>query len=170
VEHHDIRLSYQYIGTTFNVSGVLIQDQLTQHVTHRLPGLRRKPCARHWRVIYLDVLGHLLICEGAGLGLVTALAARADTVVFAGARDPSNATELRELADKQENVHVLKLVSCDEEGNRAAVDEIKRIAGVLHVVIANVGGPDGVELRSAELMPYQESVIIWPRHLTSHRG
>jgi NAD(P)-dependent dehydrogenase (short-subunit alcohol dehydrogenase family) len=74
-----------------------------------------------------------------GLGLVKALAARADTVVFAGARDTSSANELRELADKQENVHILKLVSCDEEGNRAAVEEIKRIAGALHVVIANAG-------------------------------
>jgi NAD(P)-dependent dehydrogenase (short-subunit alcohol dehydrogenase family) len=81
----------------------------------------------------------MLIRVDVGLGLVTALAAREDTIVFAGARDPSSATALHELADKQKNVHILKLVSCDEAGNRAAVEEIKRIAGALHVVVANAG-------------------------------
>jgi NAD(P)-dependent dehydrogenase (short-subunit alcohol dehydrogenase family) len=74
-----------------------------------------------------------------GLGLVKALATRPDTVVFAGARNPSSANALGELAKTQKNVHVLKLTSCDETDNRAAAAEIKRIAGALHVVIANAG-------------------------------
>jgi hypothetical protein len=74
-----------------------------------------------------------------GLGLVKAIATRPDTVVFAGARNPSSASELDELAKTQKNVHVLKLTSCDEADNRAAVAEIKRTAGALHVVIANAG-------------------------------
>jgi NAD(P)-dependent dehydrogenase (short-subunit alcohol dehydrogenase family) len=87
----------------------------------------------------IDTAGLELMIADEGLGLVTALAARANTVIFAGARNPSSASELRELAYKRENVHILELVSCDEAGNRAAVDEIKRIAGALHVVIANAG-------------------------------
>jgi NAD(P)-dependent dehydrogenase (short-subunit alcohol dehydrogenase family) len=87
-----------------------------------------------------DISGHRALTSlNTGLGLVKALAARADTVVFAGARDPASASELRELADQKKNVHILKLVSCDEDGNCAAVEEIKRVAGALHVVIANAG-------------------------------
>jgi hypothetical protein len=74
-----------------------------------------------------------------GLGLVKALATRPEAIVFAGARNPSSANELGELAKTQKNVHVLKLTSCDEADNRAAVAEIKRTAGALHVVIANAG-------------------------------
>ena len=36
-------------------------------------------------------------------------------------------------------VHVLKVVSADKENNKAAVDEVKRVAGRLDVVIANAG-------------------------------
>jgi NAD(P)-dependent dehydrogenase (short-subunit alcohol dehydrogenase family) len=74
-----------------------------------------------------------------GLGIVKALATRPETIVFAGARTPSSANALGELAKTQKNVHVLKLTSCDEADNHAAVAEIKRIAGALHVVIANAG-------------------------------
>jgi NAD(P)-dependent dehydrogenase (short-subunit alcohol dehydrogenase family) len=68
-----------------------------------------------------------------------ALAARADTVVFAGTRNLSSATNLHELAKQQNNVHVLKLTSGDAADNQAAVAEIKKIAGALHVMIANAG-------------------------------
>jgi NAD(P)-dependent dehydrogenase (short-subunit alcohol dehydrogenase family) len=74
-----------------------------------------------------------------GLGLVKALAARSDTVVFAGTRNLSSATALQELAQQQKNVHVLKLTSGDAADNQAAAAEIKKVAGALHVVIANAG-------------------------------
>jgi NAD(P)-dependent dehydrogenase (short-subunit alcohol dehydrogenase family) len=74
-----------------------------------------------------------------GFGLVKALATRSDTVVFAGARSPSSAAQLQELARQQKNVHVLKLTSCDKTDNQAAAAEIKKVAGALHVVIANAG-------------------------------
>jgi NAD(P)-dependent dehydrogenase (short-subunit alcohol dehydrogenase family) len=74
-----------------------------------------------------------------GFGLVKALATRSDTVVFAGTRNPSSATQLQELARQQKNVHILKLTSCDKADNQAAAAEIKKVAGVLHVVIANAG-------------------------------
>jgi NAD(P)-dependent dehydrogenase (short-subunit alcohol dehydrogenase family) len=75
-----------------------------------------------------------------GLGFVKALSKRENTVVFAGARDPSRATELKELASAYPGkIHIVKLVSGDEAGNKAALEEVKNIAGRLDVVIANAG-------------------------------
>lgn len=75
-----------------------------------------------------------------GLAIVTALASRDDTIVFAGARNPSTATDLHALAEKYPGkFHVVKLVSNDKAGNEAAVAQIKDIAGRLDVVIANAG-------------------------------
>ncbi|KAL1730106.1 hypothetical protein EV714DRAFT_250751 [Schizophyllum commune] len=78
--------------------------------------------------------------RGIGLGIVTALAGRPNTTVFAGARNPAAATDLNALAAKHpNNLHVLKLVSGDKPGNLAAVEEIRKKAGKLDVVIANAG-------------------------------
>ncbi|EIN06166.1 NAD(P)-binding protein [Punctularia strigosozonata HHB-11173 SS5] len=78
--------------------------------------------------------------RGIGLGIVTVLAAKPDTVVFVGARNPSAAKDLHALADKYPGkLHVVKLVSGDRQGNDAAVEEIKRLAGRLDVVVANAG-------------------------------
>ncbi|KAF7982489.1 hypothetical protein HWV62_28070 [Athelia sp. TMB] len=75
-----------------------------------------------------------------GLGLAAALAARPQVVVFAGARNPSAATELQALARSfPGKVHPIKLISSDQETNVAAVEEIKKVAGRLDVVIANAG-------------------------------
>ncbi|KAJ7644539.1 hypothetical protein FB45DRAFT_975958 [Roridomyces roridus] len=76
--------------------------------------------------------------RGIGLGLVTALASRPNTIVFAGARDPA-AQSLKDLSAKHPNVHGVKLTMGDKAGNEAAVAEIKRIAGQLDVIIANAG-------------------------------
>jgi NAD(P)-dependent dehydrogenase (short-subunit alcohol dehydrogenase family) len=74
-----------------------------------------------------------------GLGFVKVLLQR-DAVVFAGARNPSAAIELHELAKTNpEKLHILKLTSADEADNHAAIEDIKRIAGRLDVVIANAG-------------------------------
>lgn len=60
--------------------------------------------------------------------------------MFAGARDPSKAVALQELAAKNPNVvHIVKLTSGEVEDNKAAAAEIERIAGRLDVVIANAG-------------------------------
>ena len=75
-----------------------------------------------------------------GLELVTQLATRPDAIVFAGARDPARATNLQALAKSHpDRFHVVKLTSADKEDNIAAVEEVKRVAGRLHVVIANAG-------------------------------
>uniref|UniRef100_D8QAH3 NAD(P)-binding protein n=1 Tax=Schizophyllum commune (strain H4-8 / FGSC 9210) TaxID=578458 RepID=D8QAH3_SCHCM len=78
--------------------------------------------------------------RGIGLALVTHLASRPNTIVFAGARNPDAASALHALVEKHPNrVHVVELKAGDVEGNERAVEEIKRKAGQLDVVIANAG-------------------------------
>ncbi|KII92800.1 hypothetical protein PLICRDRAFT_134710 [Plicaturopsis crispa FD-325 SS-3] len=94
--------------------------------------------------------------RGIGLGFVSALARRENAVVFAGARNPSSATQLQSLAKEfPSKVHVVKLTSGDKADNEAAVAEVKRVAGKLDVVIANAGisdAPGRVLKVSAEAM------------------
>ncbi|TRM64005.1 hypothetical protein BD626DRAFT_568608 [Schizophyllum amplum] len=81
--------------------------------------------------------------RGLGLGLVTALVKRPDTIVFAGARSPEKATELKALADANSGkLHIVKLVSADKASNDAAAAEITKVAGHLDVVIANAAVAD----------------------------
>ncbi|KZP15550.1 NAD(P)-binding protein [Athelia psychrophila] len=78
--------------------------------------------------------------RGIGLGLVTDLATRPDTIVFAGARNPTGATALTALMQAHPGkVHVVQLTSGDRAENDTAVKEIGRVAGRLDVVIANAG-------------------------------
>ncbi|KAL1691080.1 hypothetical protein GGG16DRAFT_54311 [Schizophyllum commune] len=84
--------------------------------------------------------------RGIGLAIVTALSARPDAVVFAGARDPSRADDLNALARAHtDRVHVVKVVSADKETNEASIEEVKRVIGRLDVVIANAGISDSYE-------------------------
>ncbi|KAJ7101411.1 hypothetical protein B0H15DRAFT_816029 [Mycena belliarum] len=76
--------------------------------------------------------------RGIGFGLVVALAARPDTIVFAGTRDPA-ARSLRDLASKHANVYAVRLISGDKASNEAAITEIQKTAGRLDVIIANAG-------------------------------
>ncbi|KZO92367.1 NAD(P)-binding protein [Calocera viscosa TUFC12733] len=78
--------------------------------------------------------------RGIGLALVTVLAARANTIVFAGARSPSGATALRKLeVQHPSKLYTVQLTSADREDNDAAVAKIKQIAGRLDIVVANAG-------------------------------
>lgn len=107
------------------------------HVAHRIPHLRGEPRNRY-KETPLGCNNELTSLSG--LGLVTALAEREDTVVFAGARNPDDATALHALVNKcPGNIHIVKLTAGDEVGNRAAVAEVKTKAGRLDVVIANAG-------------------------------
>jgi len=76
--------------------------------------------------------------RGIGYGLAADIAARPNTIVFAGARDPA-AQSLKELAAKHPNVHPVKLTSGDKADNEAAIAEIQKTAGRLDVIIANAG-------------------------------
>ncbi|KAI5830506.1 NAD(P)-binding protein [Schizophyllum commune Tattone D] len=76
--------------------------------------------------------------RGIGLALVTHLASRPNTIVFAGARNPNVASDLHALVAKHPNrVHIVELKADDVEGNKRAVEEIRKKAGQLDVVIAN---------------------------------
>ncbi|KZO92381.1 NAD(P)-binding protein [Calocera viscosa TUFC12733] len=78
--------------------------------------------------------------RGIGLAIVTKLAVRENTIVFAGARNPASAKELQALEAKYPGkVHSIKLSSADEADNKAAVANVKQVAGRLDVVIANAG-------------------------------
>ncbi|KAL1756543.1 hypothetical protein FB107DRAFT_211280 [Schizophyllum commune] len=84
--------------------------------------------------------------RGIGLSLVALLAARPDTIVFAGAREPARATDLQALATAHPNrVYPVKLVSADRASNAAAAEEIKKVAGKLDVVIANAAISECIE-------------------------
>jgi norsolorinic acid ketoreductase len=70
--------------------------------------------------------------RGIGYGLASALAARPNTMVFAGARDPGAQT-LMDLAAKYPNVYPIKLTSANKADNKAAILKIGKIAGQLDV-------------------------------------
>jgi hypothetical protein len=85
--------------------------------------------------IFIEVSG---ANRGIGYALAAAIAARSNTIVFAGARDPA-AQSLKDLAAKHPNVHPVKLTSGDEADNAAAAAEIQKTAGHIDVIIANAG-------------------------------
>ncbi|KAI4518100.1 NAD(P)-binding protein [Schizophyllum commune Loenen D] len=78
--------------------------------------------------------------RGIGLALVTHLASRSNTIIFAGARNPDAAFDLHALVAKHpDRVHIVELKAGDVEGNKRAVEEIRKKVGQLDVVIANAG-------------------------------
>ena len=78
--------------------------------------------------------------RGIGLGMVQKFAAKhSDAIIYAGARDPSKATALQELAKGNPNVKPVKLISTDLETNKSVADQIKQEQGGVDVVIANAG-------------------------------
>ncbi|KAI5892860.1 NAD(P)-binding protein [Schizophyllum commune H4-8] len=99
--------------------------------------------------------------RGIGLAIATQLANRLDTIVFAGARNPAQATDLHALATAHPGrIHILKVVSADRVNNDAAVEEIRRAAGRLDVVIANAGISDcfvsALEVPTEEMIRHVE--------------
>ena len=81
-----------------------------------------------------------------GLGLVKVLLERPDAIVFAGARDPDSAKELKDLAAANPNkLHIVKLVSSDKANNVAAAEAIRKVADHIDVVIANAAVGDCFE-------------------------
>lgn len=89
--------------------------------------------------------------RGLGFGLVTLLAERVNALVFATARDPTRANELRELATKHENVIPVQLELTSEKSVEALTRFIEEKAGRLHVAINNAG---------ARVSPLSESACM----------
>jgi len=77
--------------------------------------------------------------RGIGYGLVSTLASRNNTVIYAGTRNPTNSTVLQQLAKQYSNIKVVKLTSANVEDNQAVAQQIEREQGRLDVVIANAG-------------------------------
>ncbi|PBK79950.1 NAD(P)-binding protein [Armillaria gallica] len=79
--------------------------------------------------------------RGIGLSLVNELAAKnSDISIFAGVRNPSTATSLKELSKKYPGkITIVKYISADVEGNKALAKEIETKNGHLDVVIACAG-------------------------------
>lgn len=77
----------------------------------------------------------------AGLALVADIAEKfPSAVIYAGARDSSSASQLKELAVKYPGrIEVVKYVSGDKEGNESLAKEIGDKYGRVDVVIANAG-------------------------------
>ncbi|KAL1754506.1 hypothetical protein FB107DRAFT_215637 [Schizophyllum commune] len=105
--------------------------------------------------------------RGIGLALVTLLAARPNTIVFAGARDPARATALQALAKLHpDRFHILKLIVPDKDDHLAAAEEIMRVAGRLDVVIANAAFADvfdsALDLRPEDMVRHFEVNTIGP--------
>ncbi|KAJ3051321.1 hypothetical protein HK097_007679 [Rhizophlyctis rosea] len=80
--------------------------------------------------------------RGLGFGIVSALAKRPNTTIFATARDPTKATDLQTLAKSNPNVHILKLESASVSDAKAAAEYIQKTTGGLDIVIANAGISD----------------------------
>ncbi|KJA22259.1 hypothetical protein HYPSUDRAFT_186447 [Hypholoma sublateritium FD-334 SS-4] len=79
--------------------------------------------------------------RGIGLGLVTHILEKHDNAfVYAGVRDPDNASSLQNLRVKYSNrIAVVKCVSADVESNAALGRKIEKHHGHLDTVIANAG-------------------------------
>ncbi|KAI5451651.1 hypothetical protein NCC49_001632 [Naganishia albida] len=78
--------------------------------------------------------------RGIGYDLVLTLLKRyPEAILWASAREPASADALNQLANKDSRVHVVKLITDDEESNKKAVEEIKKVTNRLDIVVANAG-------------------------------
>ena len=77
--------------------------------------------------------------RGIGLGLVEALAARPNTLVYATARHASKADALQQLAQQHTSLRVLQLDVQSDDEHAAVVQLVEAEAGRVDVVIANAG-------------------------------
>ncbi|KAF8205221.1 hypothetical protein K438DRAFT_1757209 [Mycena galopus ATCC 62051] len=121
-------------GGLFQSYGATHTRRASPHACRHLKGEKNQNVFMAGKTIYLISGAN----RGIGYGLTAALAARPNTIVFAGARD-CNAPSLKELTAKHSNVHPVKFTSGDRVDNEAAIAEIQKTAGQLDVVIANAG-------------------------------
>lgn len=77
--------------------------------------------------------------RGLGFGVVEQLASRANAIIYAGARDPSKAEQLQQLAKQHSNVHVVQLRADSEADHKAVAAQVEAEAGRADVVWANAG-------------------------------
>ncbi len=75
--------------------------------------------------------------RGIGLSIVTELVDRPDTVIYAAARDPSNAKDLLALTRTHVNVRLVKLDATSQDDHQALPGQIQE--GRVDFVLANAG-------------------------------
>ena len=75
--------------------------------------------------------------------------------MYAGARDPSKATELEELSKEYPGrIAIVKFVSADAKGNAQLAKIIKEKHGRVDTVIANAGASDAPALSHSIVFKY----------------
>jgi len=77
--------------------------------------------------------------RGIGLALVTQLATRPKTIVFASVRDTSKLGDLASLVSRHSNIHPIRLRLEIIDDAKQAATEITKVTNHLDVVIANAG-------------------------------
>jgi len=77
--------------------------------------------------------------RGLGYGVTEQLVKRSNSVVYAGARDPSKADKLQQLAKQHSNVHVVQLRADSEADHKEVAARLETEAGRVDVVWANAG-------------------------------
>ncbi|KAK8844517.1 hypothetical protein IAR55_006363 [Kwoniella newhampshirensis] len=98
--------------------------------------------------------------RGIGFGLVQALASAPDTIVFAGARNPSS-KDLSTLATAHpDKVIPIALESADIQLNKAAAKSIEEKAGKLDVVIAVAGIGNAISMSEIEIPEFLETFKV----------
>jgi len=99
--------------------------------------------------------------RGIGLQLVKIIASNPDRIVFAGARNPSKATDLQDLASHNPNVHLVKLESTSTSDAIAAAETVRQVTGGLDVVIANAGiAQDWAKASEARIDAFNEHLQV----------
>ena len=77
--------------------------------------------------------------RGIGFELVKIASSQPNTVVFAGARNPSKSTALQQLASQNSNVHIIKHEASSATDATAVAQQIAEISGGLDVVYCQRG-------------------------------
>ncbi|KAF7972914.1 hypothetical protein HWV62_16560 [Athelia sp. TMB] len=130
---------YEYIGIFVTFSGPA-SNCLKLACSGAIVSLDSESAFLFLSAVHVGHIGTQANASPKGLGIVTALAARPDTIVFAGARNPGGATALAKLVQAYPgNVYTVQLTSGSRADNEAAVEEIQKVAGRLDAVIANAG-------------------------------
>ena len=95
--------------------------------------------ANHYRKMAKQVYFIAGASRGIGLNLATYLSKKPDNMVIATARNPATASELKELSQKAENVHVMTLDLNDEKTFETAKAEVLKVSDSIDVFICNAG-------------------------------
>jgi NAD(P)-dependent dehydrogenase (short-subunit alcohol dehydrogenase family) len=80
--------------------------------------------------------------RGIGLELVKAIAKNPSNIVYAGTRNPAQATELVALAKENDRVKIVKWDVSSQEAHQAAAELVNNEVGKVDVILANAGKPD----------------------------